>query len=60
MLTKQGTLCAAMLMAKYTMTHFNKVGLLAGAEANILPFDDRQVVVDYARWVVMEKRYTGE
>ena len=50
---------SAMMAVKRTMTHLYKAGSLAGAEADILPFDDRQVCVDYARWTAMEKRYTG-
>ena len=50
---------SAMLAMKRTMAHLREVGSLAGAEADILPFNERQVFVDYAKWTEMEKRYTG-
>ncbi len=50
---------SAMMAMKRTMAHLHEVGSLAGAEQDILPFNDRQVFVDYARWTEMEKRYKG-
>lgn len=48
---------SAMLAMQRTMAHLRSVGSLAGAEHDILPFNDRQVFVDYARWTELEKRY---
>lgn len=50
---------SAMMAMKHTMAHLHQVGSLAGAEAAILPFNDRQVFVDYAKWAAMEKLYSG-
>jgi 2-methylisocitrate lyase-like PEP mutase family enzyme len=50
---------SAMLAMQRTMAHLHEVGSLAGAEANILHFDDRQKLVNYAHWTDLEKRYTG-
>lgn len=48
---------SAMLAMKKTMEHLLKVGSLAGAEADILPFKDRQVFVNFDEWTALEKRY---
>ena len=50
---------AAMLAMKRTLAHLKQAGSLAGAEDDILSFDDRQTFVDHARWVALEKRYAG-
>ena len=50
---------SAMLAMKRTMAHLHKTGSLAGAEADVLSFDDRQKFVNYAHWSELEKRYTG-
>ena len=48
---------AAMLAMKRTLAYLKQAGSLAGAENDILSFDDRQTFVDHARWVALEKRY---
>ncbi len=50
---------SAMLAMKSTMAHLKARGSLAGAEDQVMHFDDRQVIVDYARWTAMEERYRG-
>jgi 2-methylisocitrate lyase-like PEP mutase family enzyme len=50
---------ASMLAMKRTLTHLRGHGSLAGAEDQLVHFDERQVFVDYERWTEMEKRYTG-
>lgn len=59
MLYANAAMQSAMLAMKRTMAHLSKVGSLAGAEADILSFDDRQTFVNYAQWTDLEKRYTG-
>jgi 2-methylisocitrate lyase-like PEP mutase family enzyme len=51
---------SAMLAMSDTMAHLKQHGTLAGAESRVLHFDDRQRIVDYARWVELERRYTSE
>lgn len=48
---------AAMLAMQRTLAHLQQVGSLAGAESDILGFEDRQKFVDQARWLAIEKRY---
>ena len=48
---------AAMLAMKRTLAHLQQAGSLAGAESDILGFEDRQAFVDQARWLAIEKRY---
>jgi 2-methylisocitrate lyase-like PEP mutase family enzyme len=50
---------AAMLAMKRTLSHLRENGSLAGAEDQLVHFDERQVFVDYRRWTDLEKRYTG-
>lgn len=50
---------SAMLAMKRVLTHLNTHGSLAGAEAEILPFDERQTFVNYAGYNDLEKRYGG-
>ena len=48
---------AAMLAMQRTLAHLQQAGSLAGAESDILGFEDRQKFVDQARWLAIEKRY---
>ncbi len=48
---------AAMLAMKRTLAHLHQRGSLAGAEDQLVHFDERQVMVDYKRWTDMEQRY---
>ena len=41
------------------MVHLQQAGSLAGAENDILGFDDRQKFVDHARWLAIEQRYAA-
>jgi 2-methylisocitrate lyase-like PEP mutase family enzyme len=50
---------AAMLAMKRTLSHLHETGSLAGAEDQLVHFDERQVFVDYKRWTDLEKRYAG-
>lgn len=50
---------AAMLAMNRTLKHLREHGSLAGAEHQLVHFDERQVFVDYKRWTDMEQRYTG-
>ena len=51
---------SAMLAMKRTMAHLHRHGSLAGAEDQLVHFDERQVMVDYQRWTDMEKRYKAD
>jgi 2-methylisocitrate lyase-like PEP mutase family enzyme len=50
---------SAMLAMKSTMAHLKQVGSLAGAEAAVISFDERQKFVNYAHWIDLEKRYAS-
>lgn len=46
-----------MLAMKRVLTHLKTHGSLAGAEAEILSFEERQAFVDFARFRDLEQRY---
>lgn len=50
---------ASMLAMQRVLGHLHAHGSLEGAESSLVSFDDRQKLVDYARYQEMEKRYTG-
>ncbi len=50
---------ASMLAMQRVLGHLRAHGSLQGAESSLVSFDDRQKLVDYARYQEMEKRYTG-
>jgi len=50
---------AAMLAMRRVLTHLKTHGSLAGAEAEVLSFEERQAFVDFARFKDLEKRYLG-
>jgi 2-methylisocitrate lyase-like PEP mutase family enzyme len=50
---------AAMLAMKQVLAHLMAKGSLAGAEDQVLHFDDRQVLVSYGQWKSLEDRYRG-
>ena len=50
---------ASMLAMLQVMRHLKDKGSLEGAESLVIPFDERQKLVDYARYVELEKRYKG-
>ena len=51
---------SAMLAMKQTMAHLRKAGSLAGAEAQVLSFADRQKFVNFDHWNALEKRYKAD
>jgi 2-methylisocitrate lyase-like PEP mutase family enzyme len=51
---------ASMLAMQQVMRHLKAKGSLEGAEAMVVAFDERQKLVDYARYVALEQRYKGE
>jgi 2-methylisocitrate lyase-like PEP mutase family enzyme len=48
---------ASMLAMKSVMAHLKSHGSLAGAEAQVISFKDRQELVDHARYMALEARY---
>ncbi|MGE0384143.1 MAG: oxaloacetate decarboxylase [Gammaproteobacteria bacterium] len=50
---------SAMLAMKRTLAHLHARGSLTGIEEAILPFDQRQQLVDHDRYKALEKRYEG-
>ena len=50
---------ASMLAMSNVMKHLKTTGSLEGAEAAVIPFMERQQLVDYPRYVEMEKKYRG-
>jgi 2-methylisocitrate lyase-like PEP mutase family enzyme len=48
---------AAMLAMKNILVHLKDTGSLAGAEADVLPFADRQVFVDYDKYKAVENKF---
>ena len=50
---------ASMLAMLQVMRHLKTKGSLEGAESLVIPFDERQKLVDYARYVELETRYKG-
>lgn len=48
---------SAMLAIMKTLRHLKQVGSLAGAEEQLIGFDDRQAIVQMERWTALEKRY---
>jgi 2-methylisocitrate lyase-like PEP mutase family enzyme len=51
------TLQAAMLAMKGTLEHLKKVGSTTGWQDHLIPFDQRQVLVDKAKYDALEKKY---
>jgi len=50
---------ASMLAMQQVMRHLKDKGSLEGAESLVIAFDERQKLVDYARYVELENRYKG-
>lgn len=48
---------ASMLAMQKVMRHLKENGSLQGAESMVVAFDERQKLVDYARYVALEQRY---
>jgi 2-methylisocitrate lyase-like PEP mutase family enzyme len=51
---------ASMLAMQQVMRHLKAKGSLEGTEAMVVAFDERQKLVDYARYVELEQRYKSE
>ena len=50
---------ASMLAMHHVMKHLKEHGSLEGVESAVIPFDDRQKFLDYARYVEMDLKYRG-
>jgi len=53
------TLQAAMLAMKGTLEHLKKVGSTTGWQDHLIAFDQRQVLVDKAKYDALEKKYAA-
>ena len=48
---------ASVLAMQSVLKHLKKHGSLAGAEAEVMPFTERQKLVDHQGYIELEKRY---
>ncbi len=51
---------SAMLAISRTLTHLKQVGSLSGAQDQLIDFAQRQDIVDFARWIALDRKFADK